>query len=151
MRGSFRKKGKGRGDLPLAFRAPVAADRIRSIQRQHMLEPRLWGVDRHMQRWAVGQGAGLSNPDSALLLRSTLTALPEDDAITTDLIVCKLIPHWRNLTHWWYRSEKSIEQIADGLKTTYDGVLLERKILLGILLGSLRYSGIRIPIYEPKT
>jgi hypothetical protein len=151
MRGSFRKKGgKGRGDLPLAYRGPVPADRIRNIIRPHELPIRLVGINRHMERWAVGQGKGLQNADSALLERATMTALGEEEAITTDMVVCRLPEHWRRLAHWWYRSEKSLDQIAKDLATTRDGVLLERKILLGILYGSLTNAGLRIPHYELK-
>lgn len=151
MRGRLRKKGKGGGDLPIAYRAPVPADRIRNIMRPHELPIRLVGVNRHMERWAVGQGTGFQNSDSALLMRATLTPLPEDDAITTDLIVCRLPEHWRRLAHLWYRSEKSLDQIAKDLATTHDGVKLEIKILLGILYGSLTNAGLRVPHYELRT
>jgi hypothetical protein len=105
-------------------------------------------TDRHMQRWAVGQGSGIPDPERALFLESRLTPLPLDIDILTDQIVLSSPDHWRRFLVCWYRSDCSTEQLAADLGMGRDKLFIERRIVLAYLLGRLTASGIRISTFE---
>jgi hypothetical protein len=128
--------------------APVSMQIIRRLARPNALDPRLAPTDRHMQRWAVGQGTGLPNPDRALFLQSNLTPLAPEVDILTDQVVLTAPAHWRKFTALWYRSDCSVEQLAAKLDMGRDKLFIERRIVLAYLLGRLTEVGIRLPTFE---
>jgi hypothetical protein len=128
--------------------APSAAQVIRRITRHNALDPRLMPTDRHMQRWAVGQGSGIPDPERALFLESRLTPLDLDVDVLTDQIVLSSPDHWRRFLVRWYRSDCSVEQLAAELGMARDKLFIERRIVLAYLLGRLTACGIRIPTFE---
>ena len=151
VRGGFRRK---RGsELPpelTVFRDPTPADVIRRLTRVNSLDPRLLPTDRHMQRWAVGQGTGLPNADRALHPKTTMTPLPELEAIITDKVVLAAPSYWRRFTVMWYRSDCSTDQIATAFRMSRDKVFIERRLVLAYLLGQLSAAGIRLSRWEPE-
>lgn len=149
MRRSLRKKPERLEPDWLLSREPTRAAAIRLITRQNAVDPRLMPTDRHMQRWAVGTGTGLPNPDRALMPRSMLTPLPPPEAIITDQIVLKSPLYWRRFTFLWYRSDCSVDQLGDELGMSRDKVYIERRICLSYLLGRLTGAGLHIATFEP--
>jgi hypothetical protein len=147
MRGSYRKKSLR--ELPQVYCPPMSAEVIRLITRQNALDPRLAPTDRHMQRWAAGQGTGLPNPDRALIVRATMTPLPTIDAIVTDKVVLDSPRYWRRFIVLWYRSDCSVDQMAEDMQLSRDKVFIERRLVLAYLLGRLTALGILIPTFEP--
>lgn len=150
MRGSFRRKSRDRlpVEIDLLFRPPASAEVIRLLTRQNALDPLLMPTDRHMQRWAVGQGTGLPNPDRALFVRSRLTPLPDPEAIATDKVVLTSPADWRRFVNLWFLSDCSTDQIAERLRMSRRSVLEERKVVLSYLLGRLTGAGVRISYFE---
>jgi len=134
--------------LPAA--APSAPEIIRRITRPNALDPRLAPTDRHMQRWAVGQGSGFPDPERALFLQSNLTPLALEVDVATDQIVLTTPVHWRRFIKLWYRSDCSVEQLAKDLDMGRDKVFVERRIVLAYLLGRLTAVGIRLSVFEPS-
>ncbi len=132
----------------LPYRGPSPAQVIRRITRPNALDPRLAPTDRHMQRWAVGQGSGFPDPDRALYLQSRLTPLAPEVDIETDQIVLASPPHWRRFIKLWYRSDCSVQELADALEMGRDKLFIERRIVLAYLLGRLTAVGIRISTFE---
>jgi hypothetical protein len=127
---------------------PSPAQVIRRITRVNALDPRLMPTDRHMQRWAVGQGDGLPAPDRALFPVSRLTPLSPDVDILTDQIVLSAPSHWQRFIIRWYRSDCSVAQLAAELGMARDKLFVERRIVLAYLLGRLSAAGIRITTFE---
>ncbi len=151
VRGSFRRKRGGTRTPELeVFRDPTPADVIRRITRINSLDPRLLPTDRHMQRWAVGQGTGLPNPDRALHLKTVMTPLPELEAIVTDRVVLASPSYWRRFVVLWYRSDCSTDQIATEFRMSRDKVFIERRLVLAYLLGQLSAAGIQLSRWEPE-
>lgn len=158
MRGRPRERERATAEDPpdnriprLPTYDPSPAQVIRRITRQNSLDPRLMPTDRHMQRWAVGQGSGIPDPDRALFPESRLTPLPLDVDILTDQIVLTSPDHWRRFLVCWYRSDCSVEQLAVDLGMKRDKLFIERRIVLAYLLGRLTASGIRISTFEAST
>jgi hypothetical protein len=130
-------------------RTPKGVDVIRRITRPNALDPRLAPTDRHMQRWAVGQGSGLPDSERALFLQSRLTPLAADADIATDRIVLTSPAHWRRFIVCWYRSDCSTEQLAHDLGMGRDKLFVERRIVLAYLLGRLTADGIQLSVFDP--
>jgi len=147
VRGSFRKKRVHVAEFDL-YPAPTSIDVIRRITRQNALDPRLMPTDRHMQRWAVGQGTGLPNTERALMPSSTLTPLPTAEAIVTDQVVLNSPGYWRRFVVLWYRSDCSVDQMAGELRCARQRLYEERRIVLAYLLGRLTAAGIHIATFE---
>lgn len=152
MRGSFRKKNRDPlpADLAMLYREPTPADVIRRISRATALDWRLVPTDRHMQRWAVGSGTGLPNDERALYPKSTLSPLPQSEAIITDQVVLDAPAYWRRFTVLWYRSDCSVDQLSTELAMSRDKVFIERRLVLAYLLGRLLGAGLRIATWEPE-
>lgn len=127
---------------------PAAPEIIRRITRPNALDPRLSPTDRHMQRWAVGQGSGFPDPERALFLASNLTPLAPEVDVATDQVVLSTPAHWRRFIKLWYRSDCSVEQLAKDLDMGRDKVFVERRIVLAYLLGRLTSIGIRLSVFE---
>lgn len=86
------------------------------------LAPRLKPVDRICQRWAVSIGAGFTNDEWDLPLKSRPTPLDEETAIVVDTIVMKKIPSsTRRLLQKWYRTDIPVGVIADEMIQEYHG------------------------------
>jgi hypothetical protein len=158
MRGRPRPRERSTVDDPPDHRipqlptyAPSPAQVIRRLTRQNALDPRLMPTDRHMQRWAVGQGNGFPDPERALFLESRLTPLPLEVDVITDQIVLSSPEHWQRFLVRWYRSDCSAEQLASELGIGRDKLFIERRIVLAYLLGRLTASGICIPTFEATT
>jgi hypothetical protein len=154
VRGSYRRKRSELEPPPehsLLFRDPTPADVIRRITRQNSLDPRLLPADRHMQRWAVGQGTGLPNASRALFLKSSMSPLPEHESIVTDQVVLSSPTYWRRFVVLWYRSDCSTDQLATELAMSRDKVFIERRLVLAYLLGRLSAVGIRLAMWEPES
>lgn len=152
MAHKYRKLRRSAGGVQPAYippPAPLAVAVIRRITRQNALDPRLLPTDRHMQRWARGQGAGLPNEDRALFPISNLTPLPEIEAIVTDQIVLGSPGYWRRFIGLWYRSDCSVDQLCTRLSMGRDKVFVERRIVLAYMFGSLTNAGIHIASLEP--
>lgn len=151
MRGSYRLKRvlDLSDECSVLFRDPTPADVIRRITRQNSLDPRLLPADRHMQRWAAGQGTGLPNASRALFLKSSMPPLPEREAIVTDQVVLSSPIYWRRFVVLWYRSDCSVDQLASELAMSRDKVFTERRVVLAYLLGRLSAVGIRLAMWEP--
>lgn len=135
---------------PAPAAVPSRAQIIRRITRPNALDPRLAPTDRHMQRWAVGQGSGFPDAERALFLASNLTPLPPEVDVATDQIVLTTPAHWRRFVKLWYRSDCSVEQLASDLNMGRDKVFIERRIVLAYLLGRLHSAGIRLSVFEPS-
>lgn len=146
----FRRLRKSPERVEPVFVPPTSADVIRRISRQNALDPRLLPTDRHMQRWARGQGTGLPNEDRALYPRSTLTPLPFHEAIVTDQVVLSSPGYWRRFVVLWYRSDCSVDQLCESLAMGRDKVFLERRLVLAYLFGRLTDKGVVIPTFEPS-
>lgn len=131
------------------LRAATPAAVIRRITRHNALDPRLMPTDRHMQRWAVGQGDGFPASDRAMYPISRLTPLAPDVDIATDQVVLSSPPHWRRFTVRWYRSDCSIDQLASEFGLRRDKLFVERRLVLAYLLGRLTAAGVRITTFEP--
>lgn len=145
---------KRRTDLELlpssVYTPPADLAVIRRLTRQNSLDPRLLPTDRHMQRWAVGQGTGLPNDERALYPQATLTPLPRTESIATDQVVLDAPGYWRRFVVLWYRSDCSVEQLRDQLGgISRDRVFDERRLVLAYLLGRLTAVGIRVATFEP--
>lgn len=132
------------------LRAPTSAAVLRRIMRPNALDPRLAPTDRHMQRWAVGQGSGFPIPERGGMPVSRLTALAPEIDILTDQIVLSSPGHWRRFTVCWYRSDCSTDQLASDLGMKRDKLFTERRIVLAYLLGRLTAAGIRLSVFEPS-
>jgi hypothetical protein len=155
MRHSSRIRERTTADDPpdhripgLPFHAPSAADVIRRITRANSLDPRLMPTDRHMQRWAVGQGSGMDVPECALFPLSRLTPLDPLTDIATDQIVLSTPDHWRNFIGRWYRSDCSVDQLANEFGLKRDKLFVERRLVLAYLLGRLTAAGISVTTFE---
>lgn len=135
----------------LPMHAPSVAQVIRRITRSNSLDPRLMPTDRHMQRWAVGQGSGMDDPERALFPLSRLTPLDPLTDIATDQIVLSTPDHWRHFVVRWYRSDCSVDQLAQEFGLKRDKLFLERRLILAYLLGRLTAAGIRITTFEAIT
>lgn len=123
---------------------------LRMLARDTALDPRFRAIDRYLWRWAVGQGSGLplSAHDADTLPESKPPPLPADDSITIDIIVLHA-PDWaRAFVFMWFRSDKTVEQMAQRLKCRVRAVYDERKLVLAYFLGRLTEAGIRIPTWE---
>ncbi len=101
-----------------------------------------------MQRWAIGQGSGLPDPDRALFPQSKLTPLSIDDDIRTDQVVLTSPKQWKIFITLWYRSDLSSQQLADELGMKRDKLFNERKLVLAYLLGRLTAVGVQIATFE---
>ena len=145
----FRRKSAELPPERMVYVPPLPVDVIRRITRQNALDPRLAPTDRHMQRWARGQGTGLPNEDRALYPVSTLTPLPERDAVITDQIVLASPTYWRKFVVLWYRSDCSVDQLCERLRMGRDKVFVERRIVLAYVFGRLTERGLRIASFEP--
>jgi hypothetical protein len=128
--------------------APITVQMIRRITRQNALDARLAPTDRHMQRWAVGEGSGLPDFERALFPQSNLTPLAPDVAIVTDQIVLTAPAHWRRFTVIWYRSDCSTDQLAEDLGMGRDKLFIERRIVLAYLLGCLTSAGVGLSTFD---
>lgn len=131
----------------LPIHAPSSAQVIRRITRANSLDPRLMPMDRHMQRWAVGEGDGFPDSERALLPVSRLTPLSPDVAIATDQIVLSSPAHWQRFTYRWYRSDCSVNQLANEFDMKRDKLFDERRLILAYLLGRLSAIGIHISTF----
>jgi hypothetical protein len=153
VRGSFRSKRHELEPTPerIAWREPTPADVIRRITRQNSLDPRLLPTDRHMQRWAAGQGTGLPNPSRALFHKTRMPPLAERESIVTDQVVLGSPVYWRRFVVLWYRSDCSTDQLAAELAMSRDKVFIERRLVLAYLLGRLTSVGIRLATWEPES
>jgi hypothetical protein len=158
MRGEARaRKQPTAADVPdpripgLPAHAPSAAQVIRRITRANALDPRLMPTDRHMQRWAAGQGSGMDDPERALFPMSRLTPLDPLTDIATDQIVLSTPDHWRHFLVRWYRSDCSVDQLAQEFGLKRDKLFVERRLVLAYLLGRLTAAGIRITTFEATT
>lgn len=141
---------KHRDELPV-WAPPASIEVIRRITRQNALDPRLMPTDRHMQRWAVGQGTGLPNDERALYPRANLTPLPTPEAIKTDQVVLAAPGYWRRFVVLWYRSDCSVDQLRERLGgISRDRVFDERRLVLAYLLGRLTSVGIRVATFEAE-
>jgi hypothetical protein len=129
--------------------ALASAQAIRRLTRPNALDPRLAPTDRHMQRWAVGQGSGFPDPDRAMFPQSRLTQLAPEIDIMTDQIVLTSPAHWRRFIVLWYRSDCSTEQLALDLGMGRDKLFVERRIVLAYLLGRLTADGIPLSVFDP--
>lgn len=142
---------KNRDELAPVWTPPVPLDVIRRITRANSLDPRLLPTDRHMQRWAVGQGTGLPNDERALYPRANLTPLPTGESIATDQVVLAAPGYWRRFVVLWYRSDCSVDQLREQLgNISRDRVFDERRLVLAYLLGRLTSVGIRVATFEPQ-
>lgn len=92
------------------------------------------------------------DPDDADgLPESRPPPLPYDESIVTDFIVLHS-PVWaRDFVFMWFRSDKTVEQIAERLQVRARAVYDERKLALAYYLGRLTEAGIRIPTWEPES
>lgn len=149
----MRRLRKKHYDLSLpVWVSPTPAATLKLLLRQNALDPRLMPTDRHLQRWAVGQGTGLSNPDAADgPPKAHLDPLPQDQSIVTDQVIIHSPTNFRRFVHDWYRSSMSVEQIAERLGMTRQTVYLERRIVLAYYLGRLSEAGISIATFEIVT
>lgn len=147
------QKGRLRVAEPAAFIPSIStAAAIRAMLRQNAIDPWLQPIDRHMQRWAESQGAGLPNPDRALMLRSKLPPLPAEEAIATDQVVLSTPRPWRIIVKLWYRSDCSVQQICEDLGIGRSVLYCERKVALAYLAGRMVGVGIRLdPALMPLT
>ena len=129
---------------------PLTVSQLRMLTRDTALDPRFRAVDRYLWRWAVGQGSGLGLDAEAtdVLRQSRPPPLPEPEAITVDMIVLGAPPWARTFVFTWFRSDKSVEQIAERLHCRPRAVYDERKLVLAYFLGQLAAAGIRIPTWE---
>lgn len=121
---------------------------IRRLTRPNALDARLAPTDRHMQRWAVGQGSGFPDVDRALYAQSRLTPLAPEIDVQTDQIVLATPSHWRSFVVRWYRSDCSVQQLAEELGMSRDKLFVERRIVLAYLLGRLTSVGIHLSTFE---
>lgn len=149
MRALRKKHRPHAADLEI-FRPPTAAAVIRTITRQNAIDPRLFTTDGHMQRWAVGQGTGLPNPERALRPKSTLPPLAPEVAILTDQVVLSSPRPWQRFVVLWYRSDCSTDQLLERLALSRDKLYIERRLVLAYLLGRLTAVGIRLATFEAE-
>lgn len=147
MRGRFRKKGER--VLPI-WVEPTPAAVIRRISQLYAIDPRLIPTDRHMQRWAAGEGAGLPDADAALLpTRLRLDPLPIEIAVVTDQVVLRAPPFVRDFADRWYRYCWDVKRIGERLGGDRQRVIEERSVVLAYLLGGLTAAGVRLSVWEP--
>jgi hypothetical protein len=125
----------------------AAAQIIRRLTRPNALDPRLAPTDRHMQRWAVGQGSGFPDAERALFVQSRLTPLTPEVDIATDQVVLSAPSAWRRFIVLWYRSDCSVDQLCEALRMGREKLFIERRIVLAYLLGRFGGVGIQIPIF----
>ena len=135
--------------LPVRYAAPSPAQVIRRITRNGSLDARLLPTDRHLQRWAVGQGTGLENTERALIPVSHLTPLDDEQAVLTDQVILSAPEHWRRFIHRWYRSDCSVDQLGQEFGLGRDKLYFERRLVLAYLLGRLEAIGIHLSTFEP--
>lgn len=131
----------------------LSSNAIRLLTREKALDPRFRPVDRYLWRWSIGQGSGLPmDPDDADgLPESRPPPLSGDESVITDAIVLRS-PVWaRDFVFMWFRSDKTVEEIAQRLQVRARAVYDERKLTLAYYLGRLTEAGIMIPTWEPES
>jgi hypothetical protein len=124
---------------------------IRMLTRDTALDPRFRPIDRHLWRWSVSQGSGmaLSALEAEILPESRPTPLSDIEAVITDRVVLAS-PIWvRDFVFMWFRSDATVQVIAQRLQCRSRAVYDERKLVLAYCLGRLREAGIAIPTWEP--
>ena len=130
---------------------PLTPSQLRMLARDTALDPRFRAVDRFLWRWAVGHGTGLPPDDPDFLREARPSPLPPEDAIKVDEIMHEA-PEWaRAFVVWWFRSDATVEEIAERLSCRSRAVYDERKLVLAYFLGRLVEADIRIPTWEATT
>lgn len=123
---------------------------VRAIYRDKALDPRFRAVDRYLWRWSVGQGTGLPpDPEMADKLPvSRPTPLAPDEAILVDQAIIRS-PAWASrFVFMWFRSDRTVEEIAVQLACRARAVYDERRLVLGYYLGRFTEIGITISSWE---
>jgi hypothetical protein len=102
-----------------------------------MLEPLLVPVDRVCLRWAasIGDGQFRGWRDEQ---QSRPPQLPDDLALEVDQIILAAPPEFIALLKDWYKTSKSIDQIASGLGIGRDAAYVTWRSTLWYLLGVFR-------------
>ncbi len=136
--------------VPTVFVRTLSPASIRMLSRDRALDPRFRPVDRYLWRWSVGQGTGLP-PDAEAadkLPESRPTPLAPDEAVLVDQIIIRS-PSWASrFVFMWFRSERTVEQIAASLACRARAVYDERRLVLAYYLGRFTEIGISIPSWE---
>lgn len=129
----------------------LTPSQLRMLTRDRALDPRFRGVDRYLWRWSVGQGSGLPlDADEADgLPEARPTPLAPDEATVVDMTILGS-PGWaRQFVFMWFRSDTTIEEMAERLQVRSRAVWDERKLVLAYFLGRFVELGIHIPSWEP--
>jgi len=136
--------------IPTVYPFRLSPAALRLLARDKALDPRFRPIDRYLWRWSVGQGTGLPLPaeDADALPESKPTPLAPDEAIVVDLAILHS-PAWaRDFVFAWFRSDKTVEEIAERLMCRARAVWDERKLVLAYYLGRFTELGIKIPTWE---
>ncbi len=127
---------------------PLSPSQLRMLARDTALDPRFRAVDRYLWRWALGHGTGLPPENPDILREARPTPLPAEDIIRVDQLLDES-PTWvRDFVVWWFRSDATVEEIAERLGCRARAVYDERKLVLSNIHGRLAEAGIRIPTWE---
>lgn len=142
-------------EVPAVIIRPSDPEVLRRITRRNAQDPRLEPTDRHMQRWVVslygGIDGGVRNipyDDSIRVSRFRLPPLPDEVALSTDLIVASSPKYWERFIHTWYLTSKPVEVICKELRCERRAIYTERQLVLSYLLGRLTQAGVRIASYR---
>lgn len=130
------------------FVRQLKPDVIRRLTAHNALDPRFQPTNMHMLRWAIGQGSGLP-----VLARTrdqvrsaTLPPLSDDEAALTDLIVQRSRLWVKRFVFLWYRTDDSVEEIAEFLSLSRSGVYETWRLALAHLDGRLIENGIAVTV-----
>ena len=131
----------------------LSSAQLRVLSRQNALDRRFRGINRIIERWAVGQGSDLplGADDADKLPSSRPTPLSSDESVVADLAILHS-PDWaRRFLFMWFRSDKSPEQIGEVLGLSRREVYYELKLVLAYYLGRFTELGFDVPAWEPDT
>lgn len=134
-------------------RRKLTAAQFKTLSRHNTLDRRFRGINRLLERWAVGQGSDLpmSADDADKLPPSRPTPLSTDQSVVADLAILHS-PDWaRRFVFMWFRSDKSPEQMAEELDIDRAQVYRELRIVLSYYLGRFTELGFDVPTWEPET
>lgn len=129
---------------------------VQSILQYLRVDPRLRSTDLWFRRWAATPGAGVKMPTLAIP-RLVFTArdpyapaLNNRDCYLVDIAV-RTAPNWsRTFALLWYRSERTVSEIAEILRIKHRReVYQERELVLAYFLGRLAQMGFEMASWDP--
>jgi hypothetical protein len=131
--------------------ATLPPSSIRRHSHRAGIDPRLRAVDLCFERWAATVGDGSVCPQLARpnLIHASIElgmiALDEHEAKLVDGVVRSSPPWASGFVRAWYRSEKSVKEIAEMLAIrNRQSVYQERILVLGYFLGCLISEGVKL-------